>query len=61
MASVTYYVALPIAVNHEGDFVALEAEEVQSSVGACRWAKSSTANQVAAAAFSRSCSVNRRF
>jgi hypothetical protein len=54
MAEVTYYVALPFDQNEEGELVAGEAQECQTSSAAIRRAQSMVATHAGAIAFMRS-------
>ena len=53
MASVTYYVAMAFEKTEEGDLVALDPVESQSSTQAISRARSLAATKVGAVAFSR--------
>ena len=53
MSSVTYYVALPFVWSEEGELVAGEAQERQTSTAAVRAAQSLAATSAGAVAFSR--------
>jgi hypothetical protein len=52
MAEVTYYVALPLRRNEEGDLVPGEAQECQTSSAASRRAQSMAVTNAGAIAFS---------
>jgi hypothetical protein len=53
MPDVTYYVALPFTVSEDGELVAGEAKECQSSHGAIREAQRLASTSAGAVAFSR--------